>query len=373
MRKDTFAQALFIIIGISGLVLALSAFISPLNFLIPFLVPVFVVCSLLLPWAKKANVWISSAGILGIIFYFAGYFIPMLSFLMLISIFMAVIIVVANAFIKEDSPEDEDLDDLPLPGPSYKQGKIKSNLIYFVSMCAALFNPFQLIQMVYQLIGMITPMLMGKKIYSSAGNFRQQTEYCLPVSGEWFIINGGTNKKDSHSWEIFNQRYAYDMVITDSNKARHEKGGNSVEDYFCYGEPIFAPADGEVVHAKTSVRDSKHPGTMRIDFLAKDFRGNFVMIKHAPNEYSFMAHFIPESILVKKGENVCQGQVIGKCGNSGHSTEPHLHFHVQDHPNFYLGIGLPVKFSHLVIDGNFYEKAYIKKGQVVRSSGDNKD
>lgn len=371
MQKDTFAQALFIILGISGLVLALSVIISTLNFLIPFLVPVFVVCSLLLPWAKGANNWISNAGILGIILYFAGHFIPMLSFLMLISILMAVIIVVTNAFIKEDSPKNEYFDDLPLPGPSLRQGKVKSYLIYFASMCAALLNPYQLVQMVCQLIGMTAPMLTGRKIYSSAEDFRQQTEYCLPVAGEWFIVNGGINKKDSHSWEIFNQRYAYDMVITDSNKARHKKDGNSVEDYFCYGKPIFAPADGEVVDINTSVRDSKHPGTMRIDFLSTDFRGNFVIIKHASSEYSFMAHFIPESILVTKGENVRQGQIIGKCGNSGHSTEPHLHFHVQDHPSFYQGVGLPVKFSRLMIDGKFYEKAHIKRGQVVSPSGDN--
>ncbi|MFW5991841.1 MAG: M23 family metallopeptidase [Halanaerobiaceae bacterium] len=80
-----------------------------------------------------------------------------------------------------------------------------------------------------------------------------------------------------------------------------------------------------------------------------------------------MAHFIPASIPVKAGETVKQGQVIGKCRNSGHSTEPHLYFHVQNHPCFYLGIGLPIKFSQLKIDGKTVKKAYIKKGQRVQS------
>lgn len=45
-----------------------------------------------------------------------------------------------------------------------------------------------------------------------------------------------------------------------------------------------------------------------------------------------------------------EGQVIGRCGNSGHSTEPHLHFHVQGHPSFYLAAGLPVRFAGRLIE-----------------------
>jgi murein DD-endopeptidase MepM/ murein hydrolase activator NlpD len=77
----------------------------------------------------------------------------------------------------------------------------------------------------------------------------------------------------------------------------------------------------------------------------KDFRGNFVIIKHHDKEYSFIAHFRLDSINVKKGQKVIQGQVIGLCGNSGHSTEPHIHFHLQDSANFWIATGLPIKFT----------------------------
>ncbi len=91
------------------------------------------------------------------------------------------------------------------------------------------------------------------------------------------------------------------------------------------------------------------------------------MIKHNDQEYSFLAHFIPGSIKVKEGDTVKRGQVIGKCGNSGHSTEPHLHFHFQDHPNFYLGRGIPIKFKDLKINGEAKSESYIKKEERVAS------
>lgn len=205
------------------------------------------------------------------------------------------------------------------------------------------------------------------KIPSSAEDFQQEIEYSLPFSGEWLVYNGGISADNSHSWEIYNQRFAYDMVIADKDNVRHQNDGKNLDDYYCYGEDIFSPADGEIVQIRNNIRDHKYPGTFLIDFLVRDFRGNFVVIKHAEKEYSFMAHFIPGSICVKKGERVKRGQVVGKCGNSGHSTEPHLHFHIQNHPNFYIGVGLPIKFINLSIDGQENKKSYIKKGQKVKS------
>jgi murein DD-endopeptidase MepM/ murein hydrolase activator NlpD len=64
--------------------------------------------------------------------------------------------------------------------------------------------------------------------------------------------------------------------------------------------------------------------------------------------------------------------LVGHCGNSGNSTEPHLHFHVQDHPNFFLGMGLPVQFECIEIEhptkniSEKHEQAYIGAGQRVR-------
>src|SRR5699024_4210978 len=54
------------------------------------------------------------------------------------------------------------------------------------------------------------------------------------------------------------------------------------------------------------------------------------IIQHAPKEYSVIAHFKKESINVDEGDIVQQGQVIGRCGNSGNSSEQHIHFQVMD-------------------------------------------
>jgi murein DD-endopeptidase MepM/ murein hydrolase activator NlpD len=117
-----------------------------------------------------------------------------------------------------------------------------------------------------------------------------------------------------------------------------------------------------VVKVRSNVRDHTRVGDYSIDWKTRDFRGNFVIIKHAEKEYSFIAHLKKDSVAVKAGDKVKQGQVIGLCGNSGHSTEPHIHFHLQDSSSFWIAAGLPVRF------GNFSARAPGKETEEVRSS-----
>ena len=137
-------------------------------------------------------------------------------------------------------------------------------------------------------------------------------------------------------------------------------------------EPILAAADGEVVAARDAHRDHPAPGSGAIDWRARDIRGNFVVIRHAAREYSVLAHLLRGSVSVRPGDRVCRGQVIGRCGNSGHSTEPHLHFHVQDHPNFYLAVGRPVHFARFRRDREGsaveVEEGYLRAGEIVATS-----
>ena len=84
-----------------------------------------------------------------------------------------------------------------------------------------------------------------------------------------------------------------------------------------------------------------------------------------------MAHFKKGSIVVEAGDKVSQGQLLGLCGNSGHSTMPHLHFHVQDRKNFWTAVGLPIKFKAIEIkqENGVTEKeeSYIESPEVVRN------
>ena len=207
------------------------------------------------------------------------------------------------------------------------------------------------------------------RVPSGPDDYRQKVRYRLPFGGEWYVVNGGIDEATSHSWELAAQRYAYDFLIADGSLRRWRPGtkGARPEDYLCYDEPILSPADGLVVEVSDGLSDAPRPGTGWIDAFAEDFRGNFVVIEHAEDEYSFLAHLIPGSIEAKEGERVERGKRIGRCGNSGHSTEPHPHFHVQDRADFFEAAGLPVAFDGVVSDGGELEaEHYPRRGERVR-------
>jgi len=89
--------------------------------------------------------------------------------------------------------------------------------------------------------------------------------------------------------------------------------------------------------------------------------GNHVVIDLGDGEYVVLAHLIRGSVAVKPGDRVAAGQAIALCGNSGHSSEPHLHVHLQTSPTLDDGEGLPMPFIDYRADG-----APIARGEPVR-------
>lgn len=184
----------------------------------------------------------------------------------------------------------------------------------------------------------------------SKGNYHCKVEYRLPFEGEWAVVNGGVDKVLSHSWSILAQRYAYDFLVLDQEGHSFHGEPNNPDNYYCYGKKIVAPADGIVIQVHNKLPDSRIYGNGMVDNHVKDIRGNFIIIKHAEKEYSFIAHIKPNSILVKEGQKVLQGDEIGSCGNSGNSSEPHVHFHIQDGKSVFASAGLPISFQNTVIN-----------------------
>jgi murein DD-endopeptidase MepM/ murein hydrolase activator NlpD len=175
-------------------------------------------------------------------------------------------------------------------------------------------------------------------------------EYRLPFVGEWTVVYGGLEKEYSHSWGVVTQRYAYDFLkMNEFGQTYRGEMPEDVNAYECYGETVLAPADGTVVEIGTNCEEGKImlPGNMEV--TAKDIRGNYVLIKHAESEYGFIGHLQPQSICVKVGEKVQVGQIIAKCGNTGNSSEPHVHFHVQDSPDFFTSAGIPIVFRDICV------------------------
>ena len=162
-------------------------------------------------------------------------------------------------------------------------------------------------------------------------------------------MNGGVTKSTSHSWGIVSQRYAYDFLVTDDEGATHSGDGSELTDYYAFGRPIRAPAAGTVVSVTDGLRDHPHPGTGWLEWRTWRIAGNCVTVEHADGEYSLFAHLKRGSVEVSPGDRVERGAVVGACGNSGLSTEPHLHYQLQDHHNFWLAAGLVPQFTGLRI------------------------
>ena len=332
------------------------------NIIRMLLITVFLFTALALPWIKNSSYFFKFLGLTGIVLFVLGLWISNFYFLAAILPGVFILFITPSLeSVKNGSSQKKDNENEPFPasGPAKRAGRSKNFFKYYISSTLALFNPFQLFQMIFHTVANI--------FLSELENFQQKGKYSLPFAEEWLVLNGGIEKNISHSWDIINQRYAYDFVMSDCNNKRHKSNGDDLKDYYCYGKNILSPGSGRVIKVKDGIRDYPRPGTMALDFIAKDFRGNFVIIKHEDKEYSFIAHFIPGSIEVKEGDCVKRGQVIGKCGNSGHSTEPHLHLHFQDNPSFYLGRGIPIKFSNLKINDEYKKDSYIKKGERVLS------
>lgn len=191
----------------------------------------------------------------------------------------------------------------------------------------------------------------------------------LPFSGKWKVFNGGIDKSNSHSWNLISQRYAYDFLLSEDNRRKNSVKGKA-NDFLTFNENVYSPNDGIVIEVKNYVKDNKHAGSGWIDIWTRDIRGNFVIIKHEKNVYSLIAHLKEKSCLVKKGDQVKRGQIIAKCGNSGHSTQPHIHFQIQDKGNWYFSKGIPILFSDILISNNskdsvIIEQAYISKNDIV--------
>jgi hypothetical protein len=198
----------------------------------------------------------------------------------------------------------------------------------------------------WQMIGMVVPHFQHKFKLPSKENYVLKGDYILPFKGKWTVVNGGLTKKLSHSWSIPAQRYAYDFVIVDDEGKSASEDWRSFSSYYCYDQDIIAPADGEVVALYDKYKDTFVDGVLAY-CDSGNIAGNYIVIKHNDSEYSAIAHLVPHSIKVKKGDFVKQGQVIAKCGNSGNSSEPHIHYQLQSGKSFFLSAGLPIVFSDI--------------------------
>ena len=218
--------------------------------------------------------------------------------------------------------------------------------------------------------------------------YENKSTLILPVTGRAFIHDGHDYYSHHRRLDITGgmttaigvktnmTRYAYDFVIVDEAGKMYRGDGEKNEDWYGFGTPIVAPADGVVVAMADGQLDntkSKKNLEMSVEKFMKNNNlpfGNYAIIDHQNGEYSFFAHLKNGSVRVKKGDAVKQGQKIGEMGFSGDAFLVHLHYQLQS--NDHWGEGLPSYFNDYerFVGGKFLpvSRGQIDSGDVVKSN-----
>lgn len=178
--------------------------------------------------------------------------------------------------------------------------------------------------------------------------------FAPPVRGaNWTAADGPGNDVDNHHRRgtiilegraVDSRRYAIDWKKL-KDGVSFSGDPRDVQSYFCYGEKVFAVADGRVVGVKDSLPNNVpghgkafHPAVpLTFEMLA----GNNIIIDLGNGHFAYYMHLQPGSLQVKPGDRVHKGQLLGRIGASGDAREPHLHFEVTTSSKLLLGEGLP--------------------------------
>jgi murein DD-endopeptidase MepM/ murein hydrolase activator NlpD len=186
----------------------------------------------------------------------------------------------------------------------------------------------------------------------------------LPFDGAWYVFWGGRTVEQNYHAVVRDQRFAYDFVVITAGRT-HDGDGSKVDNYYCWDRPVRAPSSATVVAAVDDFPDNV-PG--RTDPAHPV--GNHVILDLGEGEFAVLAHLKNGSVRVAKGQRVERGAEIGRCGNSGNTTEPHLHFHLQDGAKFGAAEGLPAFFTNYVADGERIARGEPLRGQTVANATD---
>ncbi|RCS71146.1 M23 family peptidase [Brachybacterium alimentarium] len=181
-----------------------------------------------------------------------------------------------------------------------------------------------------------------------------------PVRGRWMGINSPASAVPSHGVRAYGQAYAIDLVHDPLDVPRPEFGGpamRAAEEYPAFGRPVHAMLDGTVVRVSDRHRDHRARSNrwgvawMMLESVIREIGGpgfvvgNHVTIRGDDGVCAMVAHLQRGSVLVQVGERVRAGEQIGSCGNTGNSSEPHVHAQLMDRASCWTGQGLPMAFA----------------------------
>ncbi|GAA4421839.1 hypothetical protein GCM10023169_15280 [Georgenia halophila] len=187
----------------------------------------------------------------------------------------------------------------------------------------------------------------------------------LPFTGRWRVENSPARRVPSHGTDLMGLRYAIDFTgVDDRHRTATVRDWRTVlateppERFVAFGRPILAPVsgvvvashDGEVDHEARRSQPTLVPYALgqasRLRQGVAAVAGNYVTVRdRASGTFVSVAHLRNSSLLVRVGDEVAAGQQIADCGNSGNSTQPHVHVQVNDTADFSVARGVPITFE----------------------------
>ena len=182
--------------------------------------------------------------------------------------------------------------------------------------------------------------------------YEQKTPLIFPFRGRGHVgQDWGTNGGHGSG---FGSDFAIDVIGLDENDAPQTDDADENASATGWDREIIAPAAGTVTYARNDVPDNAHPGhrpEMDMYTALHDpvmaYYGNCVIVDHGNSEHSVMAHLRCGSVTVRVGDRVVAGQVIGRLGNSGDSSGPHLHYQLQVGPRLFDNQSVPFTFENI--------------------------
>ncbi|MBM7540322.1 M23 family metallopeptidase [Amphibacillus cookii] len=187
----------------------------------------------------------------------------------------------------------------------------------------------------------------------------------LPFTGRWLVGSTPAKQIPSHGTDMFGVGYAIDfMAVDEQNRTSPEVswrtfiGTESPEIFYAFGKPVVSPVSGKIVsiHNGEPDHEARRSLLTLIPYAAKQnerirkgpaaIAGNYIII--SPNHsdvYIAIVHLQLDSLLVKEGDHVSEGEHIANCGNSGNSTQPHIHIQAMTSLNFSNTKGVPLYFN----------------------------
>ena len=185
-----------------------------------------------------------------------------------------------------------------------------------------------------------------------------------PVEGRWLGLNSPASKVPSHGVRGYGQTYAIDIVYDPLEATRPTFGGRvmrNAREYPAFGQPVFAMIDGTVVRASDWRRDHRARSNwlgfiyLMVEGMLREIGGpgfivgNHVTIRSDDGVYATVAHMQRGSLTVSTGDRITAGMQIGRCGNSGNSSEPHVHAQLMDNVSLWTAQGIPMAFAAITI------------------------